>query len=80
MRDPGVFNVDLSLSKNTSIKERAKLQFRAEAFNFLNHVNLGYPGVTFSPGANGLNVSSTFGVISSARDPRNVQLGMKLVF
>jgi hypothetical protein len=80
VRDPGVVNLDLSLSKNTSIKEKAKLQFRAEAFNFINHVNLGYPGVTFSPGANGLNVSSTFGVISSARDPRNVQLGMKLVF
>jgi hypothetical protein len=36
--------------------------------------------VTFSPGANGFNVNSTFGVISSARDPRSVQLGMKLIF
>lgn len=80
VRNPGLIQVDLSLIKNTHIAEKANLQFRAEAFNVANHVNLGSPGATFSPGANGLNVNSTFGVITSARDPRNVQLGMKLIF
>jgi hypothetical protein len=56
------------------------LQFRAEAFNLLNHVNLLYPDVTFVPGANGLNSSATFGTITGARDPRTFQLAMKLLF
>jgi hypothetical protein len=66
--------------KNTRLTERVGLQFRAEAFNVLNHVNYGQPNTTFVPGANGLNSSGSFGVISSARDPRQVQLGLKLRF
>jgi hypothetical protein len=80
VRSPGTINWDLSLQKTTAITERVNLQFRAEAFNALNHVNLGLPGATFVPGTNGLNSSGSFGVISSARDPRNIQLGMKLRF
>jgi hypothetical protein len=80
VRSPGVVNLDISVSKTTAIHEKAKLQFRAEAFNAFNHVNLGFPGGGFSPGPNGTNVSSTFGVITSAREPRNVQLGLKLIF
>jgi outer membrane receptor protein involved in Fe transport len=81
VRAPGVENYDLSLVKNTAIKgERWRLQFRAEAFNLLNHVNLLYPDVTFVPGANGLNSSATFGTITGARDPRTFQLAMKLLF
>ena len=80
VRDPGLIQIDLSVTKNTRLTERMNLQFRAESFNVANHVNLGYPGTGFSPGANGLNISSTFGLINSARDPRNIQLGMKLIF
>jgi hypothetical protein len=80
VRNPGLIQVDLSLTKNTHITEKTNLQFRAESFNVANHVNLGYPGAGFSPGANGYNISSTFGLITSARDPRNIQLGMKLIF
>jgi hypothetical protein len=80
VRNPGLIQIDLSLTKNTHITEKTNLQFRAESFNVANHVNLGYPGAGFSPGANGYNISSTFGLITSARDPRNIQLGMKLIF
>jgi hypothetical protein len=80
VRNPGVVNVDLSIIKDFSIKERARIQFRAESFNVANHVNLGFPNATFVPGANGLNNSSTFGTITSARDARSIQLGMKLIF
>jgi outer membrane receptor protein involved in Fe transport len=80
VRAPGAVNLDLSLSKSTTITERFRLQFRAEAFNFLNHVNLGQPGAGFVPGADGKNASGTFGLISSARDPRQIQFGLKLVF
>jgi hypothetical protein len=80
VRNPGVINVDLSIIKNMSIGERAKLQFRAESFNVVNHVNLGFVNGSFSAGTNGANISSTFGTITSARDPRSIQLGMKLTF
>ena len=51
-----------------------------EGYNALNHVNLGTPNTSFSPGAGGLNVSSNFGKITSAGNARQVQLGAKLRF
>jgi hypothetical protein len=80
VRNPGFFNCDFSMSKNTLIRERLKIQLRLEVFNLDNHVNLGYPATGFSPGANGLNTSSTFGTITSARPPRLGQVGLKLNF
>jgi len=45
---PGLFNWDFSLVKDTPIRERYSLQFRAEFFNVLNRPNFGAPnGVTF---------------------------------
>lgn len=80
VRTPGTVNWDLSLLKNTRLTERFTLQFRAEAFNFLNHVNLGAPNVSFSAGADGKNRSGSFGLITSARDPRIGQLALKFIF
>jgi hypothetical protein len=80
VRAPGTINWDLSAIKNTRFAERFNLQFRAEAFNFLNRVNLGIPNTSFSPGPDGRNRSGTFGTITSARDARNVQLALKLIF
>ncbi len=80
VRNPGIVQIDLSVIKNRRIKERGNLQFRAESFNVANHVNLGLVSSSFSPGPNGLNTSGTFGTITSARMPRNIQLGMKLTF
>ncbi len=79
-RNPGAIIVDMSVFKNFVITEGLKLQFRAEAFNAPNHVNLGFPNTSFSPGANGLNASASFGRITSSRDPRQMQLGLKLIF
>ncbi len=80
VREPGIANWDLSFIKNTRITERASLQFRAESFNTFNRVNLGRPNTGFSPGPDGFNRSSTFGVITSADDARIVQFGLKLIF
>ena len=80
VRNPGVINVDLSLVKNIPIREKMRLQIRAESFNVMNHVNLGFANGGFSPGTDGKNISSTFGTITTARDPRSIQLGAKLTF
>lgn len=77
---PGTINFDLSLIKDTRIRERVKLQFRVEAFNAFNHVNLGLPNGTFTAGADGKNANPSFGVITSARDARIVQFGLKLIY
>lgn len=69
---PGYFDVDLGLLKNIHITERVSAQFRAEFFNAFNSVNFGQPGSTLG--------SSSFGVISSASDPRILQFALKLSF
>ena len=69
---PGYQNVNVSLLKNTSLREDVTLQLRAEFFNLLNHPNFNLPDNFLG--------SPTFGRITSARDPRHVQFGVKLLF
>nr|WP_245817841.1 carboxypeptidase-like regulatory domain-containing protein [Granulicella rosea] len=76
---PNFGNLDLSLLKSTRIAERARLQFRAEFFNVLNHTNLALPSEVVYTATN--NVLGSPGVItSSANTSRQIQLGAKLVF
>jgi hypothetical protein len=56
-RGPGLHNWDISIIKNTSITERVRLQFRAEAFNALNLPAFDNPATSFG--------ASTFGRISA---------------
>jgi hypothetical protein len=71
---PGFNNWDTGVAKNTRFRERWKLQFRAEFFNFFNHTNFFQPART-------VNVAApAFGSISSATRPREMQFGMKLEF
>ncbi|MEZ5400846.1 MAG: TonB-dependent receptor [Bryobacteraceae bacterium] len=80
VRHPGTVNWDLSLIKDTHIGELANVQFRAEAFNFMNITNLGLVNDSFSAGPDGRNRSATFGTINSARDARVIQFGLKVIF
>jgi hypothetical protein len=48
---PGFFNVDVSLSRSFPVRvlsESGRLTFRADAFNVLNHANLGQPDSTMT--------------------------------
>ena len=63
---PGLATVDFSLFKDTALSERVGLQFRAEAFNLLNHTNYGTPNATVFSGT---TVNSSAGLITS-RPPR----------
>jgi hypothetical protein len=70
---PKFFEFDLALVREFRVREGENLQFRAEAFNVLNNVRFMNPGVT-------MTAASTFGSITSAFDPRIMQLAMKFVF
>lgn len=75
-RAPALVDVDAAMMKVFPIVgDRVNLTFRAEAFNLLNHPNFYAPTATYSNGS-----SSTFGLITSARDPRILQLSLKLKF
>ncbi|MDQ2854919.1 MAG: hypothetical protein M3R68_01210, partial [Acidobacteriota bacterium] len=69
---PSYQNVNVSFMKNTNLSERLNLQLRAEFFNLFNHPNFDLPDNFLG--------SPTFGRISSARDPRHIQFGVKLLF
>jgi hypothetical protein len=75
---PGRQNWDLSILKNFAFTERFRLEFRVEAFNIWNHPqfegNSDLGGISNNFGAN------NFGAITSAYDPRELQLGLKLIF
>jgi len=70
---PGTADVDFSLIKTTRITERQALQLRFECFNFLNHPNWNAPAST--PTA-----PTTFGVITTAKAMREVQIALKYSF
>jgi len=73
---PGLATLDFSLLKDTRIRERLNLQFRAEFFNILNRANFNTPNaITFTP----TGVSPTAGVITStSTTSRQIQFGLKL--
>lgn len=75
---PGIQNLDFSLTKNTDVHERYKLQFRAEFFNGANHAQFTKVDGNISDGDPA--AGGTFGQVLRARDPRLVQFALKLLF
>jgi hypothetical protein len=73
---PGLDDFDATLQNEFPVRENLKLQFRLDIFDFFNHPNLNAPvgaGRIFS-------ASSSFGSITSANDPREMQFSLRLVF
>ncbi len=82
LRAPGYFNVDFALSKNwraPSLTKDFEVQFRAEAFNLLNHTNLGLPSMTVF-NANGARLADAGRITSTIAPARTFQIGMRVVF
>jgi outer membrane receptor protein involved in Fe transport len=85
---PGFEQVDFSLIKDFSIRERVKVQFRGEIFNILNHPNFDSPTLA----GDGANVwtptgQASFGLIQNTvgrtigfGTARQIQLALKLTF
>lgn len=77
-RGPGFWRTDLGLFKNVRFSERFTGQLRLETFNTFNHTNPIQP--TGPASGSGSWTASTFNQVLYARDPRLLQLGMKLNF
>ena len=71
VRGPSFRNVDVAVVRRWHMGRRA-LELRAEAFNLLNRPALGAP--------NGVFGTPAFGTITTAGDPRVVQLAVKMAF
>jgi len=72
VRGPGWKTFDLSVHKFFPIRERMKLEYRAEFFNLTNTPQFSAPNRSAS--------SATFGEITGAQGERNIQFALKLYF
>jgi hypothetical protein len=73
LQGPNLMDLDVSVSRTIAIKERMRLQFRAEAFNLTNTVAFGLPNANVSGGSAGV-------ITSLAADPRIMQFALRLSF
>ena len=81
VRAPGVWQMDTALTKRNRLTERVGIEFRAEAFNLLNHAEYGLPNTN-------LSASGSFGKITQPLNPgatgtgtpRQFQLMLRLNF
>jgi hypothetical protein len=72
VRGPSYRNVDLALTRRIGVGERRTIELRTEIFNLLNTPNLGAPNAVLG--------AANFGTITTALDPRVVQLALKVLF
>jgi hypothetical protein len=69
---PDYFNIDVVLAKTIALAARQRLELRWEIFNLLDRANFDLPNRVFG--------TSNFGRIFSAKDPRQMQLAVRLTF
>ena len=78
---PNLWNLDDSLTKDwkvTKISEQFAIQFRAEAFNILNHPSFQNPSTAIFAGT-ALNASAGR-ITATNSQPRQIQLALKITF
>ena len=72
VRGPSYRDVDLSVMRRVGVGGERAIELRLEVFNLLNTANFGAPAAQFGP--------ASFGTITTALDPRVVQLAAKFWF
>lgn len=78
---PGINDIDLSMVKNTVIHEGFHAEFRAEAFNVLNHPMFQVPGRSSTGVFNATGTPLTSQILTATSvDEREIQFGLKLIF
>ncbi len=96
LRAPGINNWDLNVSRTIPLRERLRLEIRADAYNAFNRVQLGAPSTGIggpdltTPGRLGMNNSTTFGSINIqtaqtavsqvSNSARYMQLSLRMVW
>ncbi|MBV8569789.1 MAG: carboxypeptidase regulatory-like domain-containing protein [Acidobacteriaceae bacterium] len=75
---PGIANFDFSMMKDTKVTESTAVEFRAEFFNIFNHAQFSTVDGNISDGD--VQTGGTFGKVTRAREPRVIQLALKLIF
>jgi hypothetical protein len=78
-RAPGVWNMDMALSKTFLFTERFKLKLSGEAFNFFNHANM-YVQAADADLSSATVIESCKACTGTASDRRNIQLSAKFIF
>jgi hypothetical protein len=73
LRNRTVANIDLSVQKSLPVAGGSRIRLRCDFFNLLNHAYLNQPGTNLSG-------TSTFGKVTSAGEPRIVQLAVRFAF
>lgn len=79
-RGPGINNWDLTFFKNVPVKERVTFQFRWEMYNAFNHTQFDGVDAAARFDAQGNQINTRLGEITSARSPRVQQLSLRLSF
>ncbi|HEX2453588.1 MAG TPA: hypothetical protein VHI99_07790, partial [Vicinamibacterales bacterium] len=91
---PGFFQSDLALYKNIRASAKVRLQFRMELFNVFNRTNFMFVNNVMNPTAvtfdtpdavdatkiTSVVLPTSFGQATAARDPRQAQVGVKVIF
>ena len=72
VRGPGYWTVDFAVSKYVPLSGSARLQLRLEAFNLFNRSNFAAP--------NAIPCNAASSTITATYDPRQVQLGAKVLW
>jgi hypothetical protein len=81
LEGPGNKNVDFAILKTIPLGEARRIEFRAEAFNIFNHPNFQFaaPGPQNSINSTVMG-TATFGYLTGALAPRQLQLALKLFY
>jgi hypothetical protein len=85
LRGPGLISVDFGLFREFSVRERLRIQFRAEAFNATNAPHFNNPGANvsnavFNPNGTISKLNGYTEITSALPDQRQLRLGLRLSF
>jgi hypothetical protein len=74
---PGLAQLDASLAKTITVREKSRVEFRAEVFNILNRANFSTPNAVVFTSASNTPASGAGVITATATSSRQVQFGMK---
>ena len=82
LRGPGINNWDVTISKTVPLgsSEQRYFQFRTEFYNAFNHTQFSGYDSTARFDAAGAQVNANFGAYNGARDPRRIQISLRIMF